>query len=119
MSGRWPISGLCMCQIFPVENAQTGRNEGYTDPVATIQSIRDVGCKSVAVDRVTAAPGVWGGNPNHGYEQRERKDAASGQGGRILRGIHNGLVCQTSLEVWTPGCCDTGSEGEDDNDPLL
>ena len=29
------LVAYCMCQIFPVENAQTGRNEGYTDPVAT------------------------------------------------------------------------------------
>jgi len=29
------LAAYCMCQIFREENARTGRNEGYTDPVAT------------------------------------------------------------------------------------
>jgi len=29
------LAAYCMCQIFREENTQTGRNEGYTDPVAT------------------------------------------------------------------------------------
>lgn len=29
------LAAYCMGQIFREENAQTGRNEGYTDPVAT------------------------------------------------------------------------------------
>ncbi len=29
------LAAYCMCQIFQEENARTGRNEGYTDPVAT------------------------------------------------------------------------------------
>ena len=28
------LAAYCMCQIFREENAKTGRNEGYTDPVA-------------------------------------------------------------------------------------
>ena len=29
------LAAYCMCSISPEENARTGRNEGYTDPVAT------------------------------------------------------------------------------------
>jgi len=29
------LAAYCMCQIFREENGRTGRNEGYTDPVAT------------------------------------------------------------------------------------
>lgn len=37
------LAAYCMCMIYPEENARTGRNEGYTDPVATLPDYQGQG----------------------------------------------------------------------------